>query len=213
MNSAMQHIGKALKKGLEMGFLVLLVLLLVLVIGSKGSPQDTIRGLLRAKQAAQPSAPQTAGSDQPDQTGSWTVYADLHAGFSMKYPGDWYYEENPDFQQPALTPNVLETRVMFANFPPPFLGPAGSVREGCRLDVLVANTEGDPRQLLGSDSYKRIASLKSPASEVSVAFNGVKGIRRTYSPDEKAIRQVRTVVLLPGSSRLLRFTSGRIATS
>lgn len=144
--------------------------------------------------------PQTTSHTDP--TAGWKVYTDLHTGFSIKFPNDWYQEENPDFQQPKVMPDALETRVMFANFPPPFLGPAGFVPEGCRLDVLVASTDRDPTELLKADRYKRIGALSSRISETVVVFNGIEGIKRSYLSDKKAVQQTRTVVLLPGSKNL-----------
>lgn len=150
---------------------------------------------------SQPQSPASAPNPINPMAG-WKVYTDLHTGFSIKFPNNWYQEENPDFHQPKAVPDALETRVMFANFPPPFLGPAGFMPEGCRFDVLVATTDKEPRQLLKEDHYKQVGALSSPASESVVVVNGTEGIRRTYLPDGKAVRQTRTVLLLPGSNNL-----------
>jgi hypothetical protein len=147
-----------------------------------------------------PSAPPS--QEQADPTAGWRVYEDKNLGFSIRFPNDWYQEENPDFQHPKAIPEVLETKVMFASFPSPFLGPAGSVPSGCRFDVLVASTDKDPKQLLKADQYKQIGPLSSPANESSVVVNGIEGIRRTYLPDKKAVQQTRTIVLLPSSHSL-----------
>lgn len=140
---------------------------------------------------------QTTQVPAADSTNEWKKYTATDVGFIIRYPDNWFFEENKDFQQPRVVPGALETAVMFADFPPPFLGPADVIPKGCRFDVLVAETEIDQTQLLETAAYKEIGPGLSPTSEVAISVNSIEGIRMTYLPNGNEIRTSRTLVLLP----------------
>jgi hypothetical protein len=139
-------------------------------------------------------------TSQADPTAGWKIYTAPDSGFSIKFPNNWYYEENFDFRKSKATLDTLEVRVMFANFPPPLRVPDLGAGQ-CRFDILETETSKKPEQILGLDRYRSIGSLSSPTSETFIVVNKIKGIKRTYLADDKNLPQG-TVVLLPGSSKL-----------
>ena len=178
-----------------LGFVLLIAL--VFVVNTLAS-----RKISTSDRSLQAILTPTTPTNQSVLTTGWRVYESSDLGFSVQFPDGWYYEENPDFQQPMVVTEALEVKTMFADFPPPFLGPTDSIPDGCRFNILVATTEKDPQQVFNVDKYKNPASLSSPSAEASINVNGVEGTRITYFQNDKDIQHDQTVILLPGSNSI-----------
>lgn len=57
-------------------------------------------------------------ADKQDEVKEWRVYTDWITHFSMRIPSDWYLEDNADFQQSGVNPDVLQVKLMVGSFPP-----------------------------------------------------------------------------------------------
>ena len=127
--------------------------------------------------------PIAVATPTPDPTANRKTYTSDDIGFSIKYPENWYFEENPDFQKPYLVEDALEVKVQFANFKPPFKGPAGSIPQGCWFDILAADTEMSLDQFITKNPT--VGSLQGlPDRRERVVVDGRPAEKRVYLPNE-----------------------------
>ena len=179
------------------GFIVILLILggSYFFLGSKETtPSESI-----------PTTSQTPPTTVPtvDPTANWKTYTTEDVGFSLKYPINWFYEENPDFQKPAATEDVLEVKVQLANFEPPFKGPAGSTPQGCHLDVLATNTKLPLQQFI--DQNPNIGSLQGNPNKTEEELVGKEiGVKRIYLPSE-SIPETRTTIYITSRGKAMIF--------
>lgn len=140
--------------------------------------------------------------DKANLTSEWGIYNDEDMNFSIKYPNNWSYEVNPYFQQPRMVFDALETRVVIAEFPPPYFENPSVMPEGCYFGILAASTQKNPKQLLEEYKYKQIAPRLSLLEETNMVINGIEGIKKTYLAERNTQKQMRTALMLPGDSHL-----------
>lgn len=122
-------------------------------------------------------------------------FIDSMYGYSFEYPAIWHAENNPFFAAPQPLPNgSLEGRALLDE-------PSAM----CHINVFVGITQGNAKDHLFEDQYKKIGTSENPATEEVVNIAGAVAVWRTYAPDNRAVREFRTTLLLPRERDIIAF--------